>query len=123
MPKTVHDYLRARLLEKAGVFEYVECAPSLKEIGKIQSCPTFEKYRENRMIMGYFRYGSLQGQIGCAKYDNLGSIKKRLTLYTEDKNREHLVDIANLAMIEFATHPDYPFKAADDGIHAESKSH
>ncbi|PWM30184.1 MAG: hypothetical protein DBX55_05055, partial [Verrucomicrobia bacterium] len=33
-------------------------------------------------------------------------------------NREHLVDIANLAMIEFATHPDYPFHPSDDGVHA-----
>ena len=71
------------------------------------------------MIMGYFRYGSLQSQIGRAKYDNIGSIEKRLSIYKSDHNREHLVDIANLAMIEFATHPNYPFKAADDGIHTQ----
>ena len=73
------------------------------------------------MIMGYFRYGSLKSQIGAGKYDNVGSIEKRLLLYKKDHNREHLVDIANLAMIEFAVHPNYPFKASDDGEHAAEK--
>lgn len=75
--KTVHDYLRARLLQQAGVFEPVKPAPSLDEIVRVQSCPRFEEYRKNRMIMGYFRYGSLQSQIGRAKYDNVSSIEKR----------------------------------------------
>lgn len=118
--QTVHDYLRARLLQQAGIFESSEAAPSLDAIARMQSCSSFEEYRKNRMIMGYFRYGSLQSQIGRAKYDNIGSIEKRLTIYKSDHNREHLVDIANLAMIEFATHPNYPFKAADDGIHTET---
>lgn len=121
MPKTVHDYLRARLLEQAGIFAPVEPAPSLDDIARLQSCPQFETYRKNRMLMGYFRYGSLQSQIGKAKYDNVGSIEKRLYIYKSDHNREHLVDIANLAMIEFATHPDYPFNPSDDGVHAAKK--
>ena len=119
--KTVHDYLRARLLQQAGVFEPVKPAPSLDEIARVQSCPRFEEYRRNRMIMGYFRYGSLQSQIGHAKYDNVGSLEKRLSIYKSDHNREHLVDIANLAMIEFATHPEYPFRSSDDGVHAAKK--
>lgn len=121
MPKTTHDFLRERLLAQAGIFEPLPPAPSLDEISKIQSCPSFEQYRKNRMIMGYFRYGSLASQIGKAKYDNVGSIKKRLLLYRADHNREHLVDIANLAMIEFATHPDYPFAPSDDGEHTARK--
>ena len=115
---TIHDILRTRLLHKAGIFEPVEPAPSLDEIAKIQSCPDFEEYCKNRMIMGYFRYGSLTSQIGKAKYDNIGAINRRLALYNKDHNREHLVDIANLAMVEFATHPNYPFKSVDDGEHA-----
>lgn len=119
--KTVHDYLRARLLQQAGVFEPAKPAPSLDEIARVQSCPRFEEYRRNRLIMGYFRYGSLQSQIGRAKYDNVGSIEKRLSIYKSDHNRGHLVDIANLAMIEFATHPNYPFRPSDNGLHAARK--
>ena len=121
MPKTTHDFLRERLLAQAGIFEPLPPAPGLDEIAKIQSCPSFEQYRKNRMIMGYFRYGSLASQIGKAKYDNVGSIAKRLSLYNRDHNREHLVDIANLAMIEFVTHPEYPFNAPDDTEHATRK--
>ena len=87
----------------------------------MQSCPIFEEYRKNRMIIDSFRYGSLQSPIGCAKYDNVGSIESASLLYKSDRNREHLVDIANLAMIEFATHPNYPFRPPDDGIHAARK--
>ena len=54
------------------------------------------------MVMGCFRYGSLQTQTGRAKYGNIGSIEERLSLQPQ-----HLADIANLAMIEFAIHPDY----------------
>lgn len=116
-----HDFLRARLLAQAGIFEQEanQSTLSLQEIERLQSCPKFEQYRKNRMIMGFFRYGSLQSQIGRSKYDNIGSIQKRLELYKKDHNREHLVDIANLAMIEFATNPSYPFVASDDGIHAK----
>jgi hypothetical protein len=32
------------------------------------------------------------------------------------------VDIANLAMIDFATHPDYPFRPFDDGAHTARKN-
>lgn len=114
---TIHDILRARLLARAGIVELVEPAPSLDDIIRLQSCPEFERLRQNRMVMGYLRYGGLRSQIGCNKYDNVGSIKQRLATYERDHNREHLVDIANLAMVEFVTHPDYPFKAADGGIH------
>lgn len=69
--QTVHE---ARLLNQAGVFEPAEPAPSLDEIARVNSCPSFEEYRRNRLIMGYFRYGSLQSQIGRAKYDNVSSI-------------------------------------------------
>ena len=118
---SVHDYLRARLHQQAGIFEKTEPSPTLGEIARMQSCPQFEEYRKNRMIMGYFRYGSLQSQIGKAQYDNIESICRRISLYKTDHNREHLVDIANLAMVEFATHPNYPFKASDDGVHAAKK--
>lgn len=35
-----------------------------------------------------------------------------------DKNREGLAEIANPAMVEFATHSNYPFRPFGDGVHA-----
>ena len=116
---TTHDFLRKRLLEKAGVFEPIEPAPSFSEICKMQWSEEFEHLMRNRMAMGYFRYGSLQKQIGKNQYDNIGSIEKRLALYRADHNREHLVDIANIALVEFVVHPEYPFNPSDDGIHTK----
>lgn len=40
-------------------------------------------------------------------------------LYIKSRNREFLVDIANLALVEFVVHPKDPFKAVYDGVHAE----
>ena len=116
---TVHDILRKRLLERAGIFEPAPPAPSLDEIYKMQWSDEFEQLMRNRLAMGFFRYGPLPKQIGCHKYDNIGSIEKRLYIYKETKNRELLVDIANLALVEFVVHPELPFKAVDDGVHAE----
>lgn len=117
---TIHDIIRKRLLTKAGVIKSSALTPDLDMIGKIQSCPKFEEYRKNRMIMGFFRYGPFICYIGKPKYDNIESIERRIAQYKTDHNREHLVDIANLAMIEFATHPNYPFNPVDDGEHART---
>lgn len=119
---TLHQILRERLLAQAGVFETpVRPIPTLDEIFKIQWSNEFESAMRNRMAMGYFRYGDLQKQIGKNKYDNIGSIKRRICAYEADNNREHLVDIANLALVEFAVNPDKPFKSVDDGIHATKR--
>ena len=116
---TIHDMLRKRLLAQAGVFKPADPAPSLDEIYAMQWSAEFEQLMRNRLAMGFFRYGPLPKQVGYHKYDNLGSIEKRLSIYKETKNRELLVDIANLALVEFVVHPEHPFKAVDDGIHAE----
>ena len=114
--KTLHQILRERLLYKAGISNHA-IFPDFEQIAKIQSCPKFECLRTNRMVMGYFRYGPVINRIGKEVFDNISSIIDRAKLYMQDHNREHLVDIANLAQVEFMTHPNYPFNAADDGIH------
>lgn len=116
-----HDIIRKRLLARAGIHEPVLPAPALSEIFKMQWNVEFEKLMRNRMAMGFFRYGSLQAQIGKHPYDNVGSMIRRLLLYIEDSNREHLVDVANLALVEFTVHPEKPFKPADDGVHTERR--
>ena len=115
--QSLHDILRNRLLAQAGIFEPVKVAPCIDEIYKMQWSEQFERFMRNRMAMGYFRYGSLKEQINNHNFDNIGSIEERLALYKTDHNREHLVDIANLALVEFVVHPNYPFDATDDAIH------
>lgn len=78
----------------------------------------FEDLMRNRLIMGRFRYAPMRSPEKGA-YDNVGSAQKRLRLYLETGNVEHLVDVANLCLIEFehGNHPERHFAASDDGEH------
>lgn len=66
----------------------------------------FETLMRNRLIMGALRYGRLHAP-GKGTYNRPGGIVKRLQQYQETGNLECLVDIANLALLEFeeGTHP------------------
>lgn len=78
----------------------------------------FERLMRNRLIAGAYRYGKLNEPLKH-DYDRVSSIKKRLVLYENDGNTEHLVDIANLCLCEFVEgkHPLKHFKSVDDGEH------
>jgi hypothetical protein len=72
------------------------------------------------MIMGGYRYGSIDNPE--PKFDNIKSLIRRAKAYVQDGNQEHLVDIANLAMVEFVRgccHPSPHFTPIDDGEHTE----
>lgn len=114
MTKTVHEHLRAHMMQGLGMER-----PTLAELEKDQWDNRFETLMRNRMIMGAFRYAPLCYQMG-GNYDNIGSIMRRCEAYQEDGNGEHLVDIANIALVEWVTkRPE--FHAVDDGIHTDKK--
>lgn len=119
--KTVTEHLRSRLLAKvhdSPVGKSVN-AHRLKET---QWCPEFEQLMRNRLLLGSFRYGSLQRQ-RLQQYKNIDSAITRLNLYQETGNLEHLVDAANLCLVEYVAgeHPNRHFEATDDGIHVEKR--
>lgn len=60
----------------------------------------FEILLRNRLVVGGFRYGLLN-EPNKPRYDRVSAIIKRAQLYQEIGNDELLVDIANLAMLEF----------------------
>jgi dihydrofolate reductase len=78
----------------------------------------FEKLMRNRLIMGATRYGRI-GAKNKPKYDRINSMIKRLTKFQESGNKEFLVDVANLCLLEFVecNHPNQHFHAIDDGEH------
>lgn len=80
----------------------------------------FIRFMQNRMVLGIYRYGSFRDP-NQPRYDRVSSIRKRLEQYARAGNAEHLVDIASLAMIEFARreHALWHFNSVDDGIHTE----
>ena len=83
--------------------------------------PRFYQLMRNRLIMGRFRYESFEAKRSSFGYDQVSSMHKRLDAYEKTGNDEHLVDIANLCLLEFefGKHPNKHFKSVDDGEHTE----
>jgi hypothetical protein len=92
--------------------------PSLECLRRTQWNERFEQLMRNRLVMGAFRYGTFAEQ-GQTRHANVPSIQQHLEAYQESGNAEHLVDIANLALVEFTlpSHPQSHFTAIDDGNH------
>jgi len=116
---TVHEWLRGRLLRRVGL----EPAPDLEQIRREQWCPDFVRKMSNRMVVGWFRYGPIRDP-AARPYDNVGSAIERLQDYLRDGNLEHLVDAANLCLIEYVkgprgvgSHPSPTWQPKDDGKH------
>ena len=119
---TVHDLLRERLLQRAGLGApppQVDAAAQLRALYASEWSPRFEELMRNRLVMGGMRYGLLHAP-GKKHYDRVASIRKRAQLYAESGNLEHLVDCANECLLEFeeSRHPARHFGAADgDGAY------
>lgn len=118
--RSVHDQLRESILSNAGIVDRGK-KPSLESLQKTEWSAEFEKLMRNRLIMGAIRYGLLRAP-GKKKYNRTDSIRQRLDLFNETGNAEHLVDIANLCLLEFEepNHPKFHFKSIDDGHHTKT---
>jgi len=104
----------------AGLPERAELSrpPSLEELRRTQWNAQFERLMRNRLVMGAFRYGTLDEQTN-RRHDNAGSIRRHLEAYEETGNQEHLVDVANLALVEFTRPANLKahWASIDDGDH------
>ncbi|MCK5127593.1 MAG: hypothetical protein KAR42_15155 [candidate division Zixibacteria bacterium] len=114
MAKTVTEHIRASIMKDLNRVEL----PDVLTLIRTEWSSKFEEYMRNRMIMGAFRYGRLNTP-EKPQFDRIGSALKRLELYRKTGNTEHLVDIANMCLLEFeeGTHPNKHFKSMDDGKH------
>lgn len=113
----VHALMRDRLLQRAGLGApppQVDAQAKLRELYATQWSPRFEELMRNRLVMGAMRYGRLHAP-GKKQYDRVASVKKRVQLYAETGNLEHLVDVANECLLEFeeSRHPQRHFGAGD----------
>lgn len=117
--KTVFERLREHLLAAVRPeAKRVNMTPA--EILDAQVSFEFLRLMGHGVTMGRFRYGPIRGS-GLPPTKNIHEIRKRITLYEETGNQEHLVDVANFAMVEYMKpcHPNPHFEASDDGVHAE----
>lgn len=96
----------------------VKLLPNSADLAKSEWSPTFEQLMRNRLVFGAYRYGLL-GDPSKPQFDRVQSVKNRLDLYETTGNLEHLVDVANLCLLEFCEgrHPNRHLAAIDDGEH------
>lgn len=112
---TLNAWLWKCGLEEVPHEQPINHIPSLESLATSEWSPTFEKYMRNRLILGAFRYGLLNSP-GKETWDRVSSIIKRAELYQQTGNTEYLVDIANMAMLEYeeGKHPTKHFAAIDN---------
>jgi len=120
---TAHDVMRDRLLRRAGLIPPVPTI-SLKEMEALQWGSEWQDVlglMKNRMVMGGYRYGPYRDQ-KKGQYDNISDVRRRLKLYEQTGNMEHLVDAANITILEcmVKSHPKFHFNSIDDGEHAKA---
>jgi len=98
--------------------------PSYEELKETEWSDVFEKLMRNRLIMGGIRYGRI-GVKGKPQYDRVQSMIKRLQRYSENGNKEFLVDVANLCLLEFVecNHPCQHFHALGESEHVNVVAH
>lgn len=96
-----------------------ERMPPPSKLAKSERDPTFERLRNNRKVLGAMRYGRI-GSVDKPQYNRVGCMIRRLEQYIKDKNAEHLVDVANLAELEFVEGDHDGVLLVDDGEHTEA---
>lgn len=120
MPKHTHDILRERLLTRAGVIKpEVKKMPSIAELRRSEWSPTFERLMRNRLVIGAFRYLLFEEYRKKWEFDCASEAIRRIEEFQKTGNTEHLVDAANMCLIEFefSNHPKKHFSSVDDGMH------
>lgn len=88
-------FLKNLWLWKCGMVEM-----NIKEYNMESWSWEFQKLMQNRCMVGACRYGGLKS-LTKKQYDRVNDIRRRLKKYEETKNKEHLIDIANICMLEF----------------------
>lgn len=78
--------------------------------------PTFEQLMRNRLIIGAVRYGLLKDPRKRG-WDRMSRILVEVEAYREDRNKERLVDIANMCLLEFEEGYGHFTPTDDAGFH------
>lgn len=114
------QFLLMNLWRRAARLPELEAPPRVEM--SAQWSPEFESLMRNRLIVGAFRYGAIGSQ-GKKQYDRTGAIAKRIAEYERTGNLELLVDVANLALLEYieSARVDRHFASVDDGEHVSAR--
>ena len=123
MGLTITDFFHNAWRWKCGLPEKTTTIyPDLDTLKKSEWSVHFEQLMRNRLIMGAMRYGGIHAK-GKPKYDRVASINRRLKQYQSTGNKEILVDVANMCLLEFeeCDHTNAHFHAIDNATHPDEK--
>lgn len=112
-----HDAIRARLNKQ--IRPPFTAKPSLESLRRTEWSQRFELLMRNRLVMGALRYRLIEEKKLQNNYMLVKYIRDKCDQYENTGNLECLVDIANVAMLEFESpgHSNPHFTAGDDTSH------
>ena len=79
----------------------------------------FEELMRARLVMGALRYGSI-GNVEKGGYDRIEYARRKLGTYEMTGNKEALVDVANLMLLEYEEGAGH-FQGLDDSEHCAKR--
>lgn len=87
----------------------------MSDILKKEYSAEFDRLRQNRVEISFYKYGPARDNFGGGRVDALETAELCIEAFKKDHNTEHLVDAANYLMFRFM----YPydgeqFEATDD---------
>jgi hypothetical protein len=71
------------------------------QILKQEYSTEFDKLRQNRVLMSFYKYGPVRDNYNTGRVDAIGSLERALEKFKKTKNTEYLVDVANYAMFRY----------------------
>lgn len=73
----------------------------MNDILKSEYSTSFDKERQHRIEVSYYKYGSARDNFGSGRVDAIATAEKCIEAFKKDKNTEHLVDAANYLMFRY----------------------
>ena len=86
----------------------------MNKVLKREYSAQFDKERQNRIEVSYYKYGPARDNFGSGRVDAIKTAELCIEAFKKDHNTEHLIDAANYLMFRYM----YPlpgefFKATD----------
>ena len=86
----------------------------IEQLPKTEYSEEFDKLRQNRVGLSFFKYGSARDNFGGGRVDAIETAELCIEQFKKDHNTEHLVDAANYLMFRFMYPYDGEYLRATD---------
>ena len=73
----------------------------MNDVLKKEYSAQFDKERQNRIEVSYYKYGSARDNFGSGRVDAIKTAELCIEAFKKDHNTEHLIDAANYLMFRY----------------------